>query len=169
MRTLAGGYAEALRQRTLEEQDQVTQALLQAKLNTERELWISEARFRQVFSESAVGIAISDLEGTVVTANRAFARIVGRTLDEVVDATLPKLWSSAHEADWADQPTLVEAYRKLASGELTHFRRRGQLTAVGGEISWIFLAGFLLHNPEGVPTHHVVTTEDITDLYLLQQ
>lgn len=169
LRTLAGGYAEALRQRTLEEQDQVTQALLQAKLNTERELWISEARFRQVFAESAVGIAISDLEGTVVTANRAFALIIGRTSDEVVGATLPKLLYSAHEADWADQPTLGEAYRKLASGELTHFRRRGQLTAVSGEISWIFLAGFLLHNPEGVATHHVVTTEDITDLYLLQQ
>ncbi|MGH3782857.1 MAG: PAS domain S-box protein, partial [Pseudonocardiaceae bacterium] len=163
LRTLAGGYAEALRQRTLDEQDQVTQALLQANLNTERELWISETRFRQVFSESAVGIAISNLEGTVVTANRAFARVVGRSLDDVIAAALPKLLYSA------DDPTLGGAYHKLASGEFTHFRRRGQLTAVSGEISWIFLAGFLLHNPEGAPTYHVLTTEDITELYLLQQ
>lgn len=87
----------------------------------------------------------------------------------VACCALPKLLYSAHEAGWADEPTLSDAYHKLASGELTHFRRRGQLTAVSGEISWIFLAGFLLHNPEGVPTHHVLTTEDITDLYLLQQ
>lgn len=167
LRTLAGGYAAALRQRTFDEQHQVTQALLEAKRGTERELWISEARFRQVFSESAVGIAISDLEGTVVTANRAFARIVGRALDDVVGAALPKLLYSADQP--ADQPTLREAYYKLASGGLTHFRRQGQLTAASGEVSWIFLAGFMLHNPEGAPTHHVITTEDITELHLLQK
>jgi diguanylate cyclase (GGDEF)-like protein/PAS domain S-box-containing protein len=163
LRILAAGYAVALRQRTLNEQHQVTHALLQAKLGTERELWISEARFRQVFSESAVGIAISDLEGTVVTANRAFARIVGRSLDDVVGTALPKLLHSA------DEPTLGEAYHNLASGELLHFRRQGQLTTATGDVVWIFLAGFLLHNPEGVPTHHVITTEDITELHLLQQ
>ena len=167
LRTLAGGYAQALRRRTLDEQDQVTQALLQAKLSTERELWVSEARFRQVFSESAVGIAISDLEGNVVTANRAFARIVGRALDDVVGAALLKLLYSADQP--ADESTLVEAYHKLASGELTHFRRQGQLTAASGEVSRIFLAGFLLYNPERVPTHHVITTEDITELHLLQK
>lgn len=163
LRALAGGYAMALRQRTFDEQHQVTQALLEAKLDTERELWISEARFRQVFSESAVGIAISDLEGTVVTANRAFARIVGRTREDVVGAALPQLLYSA------DEPTLSEAYLKLVSGELTQFRRQGQLTAASGEVAWIFLAGFLLHTPEGVLTHHVVTTEDVTELHLLQQ
>jgi diguanylate cyclase (GGDEF)-like protein/PAS domain S-box-containing protein len=167
LRTLAGGYAQALRRRTLDEQDQVTQALLQAKLSIERELWVSEARFRQVFSESAVGIAISDLEGNVVAANRAFARIVGRTMDDVVGAALLKLLYSADQP--ADESTLVEAYHKLASGELTHFRRQGQLTAASGEVSRIFLAGFLLHNPERVPTHHVITTEDITELHLLQK
>ncbi|MGH3767839.1 MAG: EAL domain-containing protein [Pseudonocardiaceae bacterium] len=191
LRTLAGGYAEALRQRTLDEQHQVTQALLQAKLDTERELWISEARFRQVFSESAVGIAISDLDGTIVTVNRAFARIVGRSRDDLVGAALANLLYSpqriqgetdqAGEAGWVHQTagvqktagaegaTLGDAYRKLATGELTHFRRRGQLTAANGEVAWIFLAGFLLRDPEGVPTHHVVTTEDITELHLLQQ
>lgn len=167
LRMLAGGYAEALRQRTLDEQHQVTQALLQAKLDTERELWISEARFRQVFSESEVGIAISDLDGTVVTANRAFAQIVGRSRDDLVGAALPKLLYSADQP--ADESTLGETYNRLATGELTHFRRRGQLTAANGEIAWIFLAGFLLRDPEGVPTHHVVTTEDITELQLLQK
>jgi diguanylate cyclase (GGDEF)-like protein/PAS domain S-box-containing protein len=160
---LASGYTEARRQRTLDEQDQVTQALLHAKLDTERELWISEARFRQVFAESAVGIAISDLGSTVVTANRAFAHIVGRAQADVVGAALPTLLYSA------DEPTLSEAYHKLSSGELTHFRCRGQLTAASGEVAWIFLAGFLLRNPEGVPTHHVITTEDVTELHLLQQ
>jgi diguanylate cyclase (GGDEF)-like protein/PAS domain S-box-containing protein len=167
LRILAGGYAGALRQRTLDEQHQITQALLQAKLATERELWISETRFRQVFSESEVGIAISDLDGTVVTANRAFAGIVGRSRDDLAGAALPKLLHSADQP--AAESTLADIYHMLASGELTHFRRRGQLTAASGETAWIFLAGFLLRDHEGVPTHHVVTTEDITELRLLQK
>lgn len=164
---LADGYAQALRQRSLEEQDQVTQALLRAKVNTERELWVSEARFRQVFSESEVGIAISDLDGTVVAVNRAFARIVGCALGNVVGTALPTLLRCPDQP--TNEPPLAEAYHKLASGQLTHFRCRGQLSSASDEIAWIFLAGFLLRNPEGVPTHHVITTEDITELQLLQQ
>ncbi|MEO7193509.1 MAG: EAL domain-containing protein [Pseudonocardiaceae bacterium] len=160
---LAGAFAQELRQRTLEEQHQVTQALLRAKVDAERELSISEARFRQVFSESAVGISISDLNGTLATANRAFAQIVGRAPADLIGATLPELLSG--EGDW----TLREAYRELARGELDRFRRRGQLTTASGEVAAVFLAGFPLRNPEGVPTHHVITAEDVTELHLLQQ
>lgn len=86
---LASGYAEALRQRTLDEKDQITQALFQAKLDAERELQISEARFRQVFSEAAVGIVISDREGTLFAANRVFAGMVGRKPEDLIGAALP--------------------------------------------------------------------------------
>lgn len=160
---LAGGYAEVLRQRTLDEQDQVTQAVLQAKLDAERELQVSEARFRQIFSEAAVGIAISDLDGTLVAANRAFARMMGRAPEDLIGAALPKLLHTE------DDPTLGAAYHELAGGELTHFRRRGRLTAAGGEVSWVFLAGSLLRDLDGVPTHHLIIADDVTELQLLQQ
>lgn len=162
---LAGGYAEALRQRTLDEQDQVTRALLEAKLDAERELQVSEARFRRIFSEVEVGIAISELDGTVVTANRAFAGILGRTPDDLIGAALPDLLQVHARED----PKPGEFYRKLTDGALTHFRHRGRLTdASGGEAAWVFLSGLLLCDPDGVPTHHVITTEDITELELLR-
>jgi diguanylate cyclase (GGDEF)-like protein/PAS domain S-box-containing protein len=160
---LASGYAESLRQRTLDQQDQVAQALLQAKLDAERGLQVSEARFRQVFSEAPVGIAISDLEGTVVAANRAFADMVGRAPDDLIGAALPELLYAGEDS------TLGEAYRELASGELTQFRHRGKLTAAGGEVTWVFLAGFLLRDPDRVATHHVIIADDITELHLLQK
>ncbi len=162
---LAGGYAEALRQRTLDEQDQVTRALLEAKLDAERELQVSEARFRRIFSEVEVGIAISELDGTVVTANHAFASILGRTPDDLIGAALPDLLQVHARED----PKPGELYRKLTDGALTHFRHRGRLTdASGGEAAWVFLSGLLLCDPDGVPTHHVITTEDITELELLR-
>ena len=160
---LAGGYAEALRQRILGEQDQVTRAVLQAKLDAERDVQVSEARFRQVFSEAEVGIAISDLDGTVVAINRVFADMVGRAPEDLVGAALPKL---LHDED---DPALSAIYSKFATGQLTHFRRRGQLTAAGGDVAWVLLAGSLLHDPDGVPTHHLIIADDLTELRLLQK
>ncbi|MGH3886530.1 MAG: putative bifunctional diguanylate cyclase/phosphodiesterase [Pseudonocardiaceae bacterium] len=160
---LADGYAGALRQRALDEQDRITQAVLRAKLDAERDLQVSEARFRQVFSEAAVGIAISDLDGTLVAANRVFADMVGRCPQDLISAALPKLLHT--ETD----PTLGAAYHKFISGELTHFRRQGQLTAAGGEVAWTLLAGSLLRDPSGVPTHHLIIADDLTEVQLLRR
>lgn len=159
---LADGYAEALRQRTFNEQEQIMQPLLQAKLDAERALRVCEGRFRQIFSASAVGIAISDLDGTLITANRAFAGIVGRAPQDLIGAELPEL------LDAEDDSLLSEAYRQLTSGELTHFRHRGKITAASGEVAWTFFAGSLLRDPDGVPAYHVIIAEDITELQLLQ-
>jgi diguanylate cyclase (GGDEF)-like protein/PAS domain S-box-containing protein len=160
---LAGGYAEALRQRTLDEQDQVTQALIEAKLDAERGLQVSEARFRQVFSEATVGIAIGDLDGTLVAVNRTFASMVGRVPEDLIGSALPELLRTQ------DDPKLGAAYRELASGQLTYFRHRGKLTAASGEVTWTFLSGSLLCDPDGVPVQHVIIADDITELHLLQQ
>jgi len=160
---LADGYAEALRQHTFDEQEQVNQALLKAKQDAERGLRVSEARFREVFSASAVGIAISGLDGTLVEANKAFADFVRRPARELAGAGLLELLHAQHDA------VLREEYRKLTDGELPRFRRRRKLTDAGGEDAWIYLAGSLLRDADGVPTHHITIVEDFTELQLLQQ
>lgn len=160
---LADGYAEALRQHTFDEQELVNQALLKAKRDTERGLRVSEARFREVFSASAVGIAITHLDGALVEANQAFADFVHRPVAELPGAALLELLHVQHD------PMLSEEYRKLTDGELPRFRRRLKLTDAGGETSWIYLAGSLLRDADGVPTHHITIVEDFTEVQLLQQ
>ncbi|MGH3916183.1 MAG: EAL domain-containing protein [Pseudonocardiaceae bacterium] len=160
---LADGYAEALRQRTFDEQAQVNQALLHAKQLAERGLRVSEARFREVFSVSAVGIAISDLDGVVVDANKAFADFVRRPEAELAGMKLLELLHVQHDV------ALHEEYRKLTDGELRRFRRRRRITDPGGEVAWIYLAGSLLRDADGVPTHHITIVEDFTEVQLLQQ
>ena len=161
--SLASGYAEALRQRTLYEQDQTTRAVLHAKQDAERDLQVSEARFRQVFSEAAVGIAISDLDGTLVHANRVFADMVGRGSEDLIGAALPKLLHTE------DDPTLSAVYLEFVSREEPYFRCQGRLTAADGEVVWAVLAGSLLCDPGGVSTHHLIIADDITEVKLLQQ
>src|SRR5262249_37161221 len=119
---LSSGYATALRQRTLDEQEQVAQALLHAKL--EAESW-----FREVFMASPVVIAISAFTGLVVNATHAFAEIVGRPVTELIGAALPTLLSAEDDA------TLAKAYRDITDGVLPRFWYARQLTAATGEIA----------------------------------
>jgi PAS domain S-box-containing protein len=44
----------------------------------------AEARFRSAFENSAIGITITGLDAHFVRVNAAFARMVGRTVDELV-------------------------------------------------------------------------------------
>ncbi|MGH3930435.1 MAG: diguanylate cyclase domain-containing protein, partial [Pseudonocardiaceae bacterium] len=160
---LADGYAEALRQHTFDEQVLVNQALLNAKRAAERGLRVSEARFREVFSASAVGIAISDLNGALVDVNKAFADFVRRPVADLVGVKLLELLHAQHDI------ALREEYRRLTEGELPRFRRRRRLTDPAGEVAWIYLAGSLLRDADGVPTHHITIVEDFTEVQLLQQ
>jgi PAS domain S-box-containing protein/diguanylate cyclase (GGDEF)-like protein len=160
---LASGYAGALRQRALDEQEHVTQALLRAKQDSELELRLCEGRFRAIFSTSAVGIAISTFDGTVLTANRAFAEIVGRAPADLIGTALPELLQAQ------DDTTLAEAYRKLTSGEQNCFRHRRAVTAASGEVAWTHLGGSLLPDDGRGPSLHLTVVENITELHLLQQ
>ena len=160
---LADGYAEALRQNTFNEQELVRQALLKAKRDAERGLRVSEARFREIFSASVVGIAISTLDGVLVEANQAFADLVGRPPPELVGVPLLELLHAKDDAE------LDECYRLLSTGELPRFRRRRRMTDAAGDVAWTLLAGSLLHDADGEPTYHITIVEDFTELYLLQQ
>ncbi|MGQ0777615.1 MAG: putative bifunctional diguanylate cyclase/phosphodiesterase [Pseudonocardiales bacterium] len=160
---LADGYAEALRQHTFDEQVLVNQALLNAKRAAERGLRVSEARFREVFSASAVGIVISDLGGALVDVNKAFADFVRHPVADLVGVKLLELLHAQHDI------ALREEYRKLTEGELRRFRRRRRLTGPDGEVAWIYLAASLLRDADGVPTHHITIVEDFTEIQLLQQ
>ncbi len=160
---LADGYAEALRQHTFDEQELVNQALRKAKQDAERGRRVSEARFREIFSASAVGIAISDLDGALVDANKAFADLVGRSREHLAGVPLLELLHAESDTE------LRAAYRKLTTGELARFRRRLQLTDASGDVAWTYLAGSPLHDADGKPTHHITIVEDFTELHLLQQ
>ncbi|GAA1304529.1 diguanylate cyclase domain-containing protein [Saccharothrix xinjiangensis] len=74
---VAAGYAGAARGQVFTEQEQVRSSLLRALERARDDLHDSEARFRQVFASSAVGIAIFDADGAVVEANPALVTMLG--------------------------------------------------------------------------------------------
>jgi diguanylate cyclase (GGDEF)-like protein/PAS domain S-box-containing protein len=160
---LAAGYAAALRATTLDQQETVKQALLKASRDAERELRMSEVRFRELFASSAVGIAISDLDGKLLEVNEALGEIVGRPAIELVGLSLQELF---HPDDAAQ---LAGAHQRLVDAELSRRRLepRLRLMCADGDVAWAHLAISVLRDSEGRPTRQVTMVDDVTALHLL--
>ncbi|SDM66306.1 putative bifunctional diguanylate cyclase/phosphodiesterase [Allokutzneria albata] len=157
---LATSYTKAMRERTLHQQQQITDALLRAKQEAERHLRASEARFREVFTSSGVGIALTDFDGRIVQANPALTEILGYSQQELAGLNLYELF----QEEGSD--TLRHAYRELAEGERDRFRVRRMLATKDGDAVLAYLAVSALHE---MPGHIVTMVEDATEVHMLTQ
>jgi diguanylate cyclase (GGDEF)-like protein/PAS domain S-box-containing protein len=161
--TLGARFAIAMRHDALDQQEDVKQALMLAKQGVERTLKVSEARFREVFDSSALGIAITELDGTVVEANEAMAVILG---DDDGDLAGRSLLAYFHSQD---AELLLESYRDVREGVVDRFREQRRLVRADGEPAWVHLAASLLRDADGEPAYHVTMVEDVSELHLLQK
>ncbi|GAA4032588.1 diguanylate cyclase [Allokutzneria multivorans] len=157
---LATSYTKAMRERTLHQQQQITDALLRAKQEAERHLRASEARFREVFTSSGVGIALTDFDGRIVQANPALTEILGYSEEELGGLNLYELF----QEEGSD--TLRSAYRELSDGTRERFRVRRMLATRDGDAVLAYLAVSALHE---MPGHIVTMVEDATEVHMLTQ
>jgi PAS domain-containing protein len=74
---LGAGFAAALQERSRREQESLLRSALDAVRTAERDRQESEARFRAVFADAAVGIGMVGLNGRVIDVNNEFARMIG--------------------------------------------------------------------------------------------
>jgi PAS domain S-box-containing protein/diguanylate cyclase (GGDEF)-like protein len=160
---LASGYARTLRSHALDQEKEVTRALSLAWQDVERDLRSSEARFREVFDSSPVGIAISEPEGRIIQTNRALDDILGYSPGELVGQDLTELFSPG------DRPIAEEHHRGLVTGPDPRLRVRVALRRLDGDTVWVYLDGVVLRDVEQAPRHIVTMVEDITNLQLVEQ
>ncbi|MDQ3761923.1 MAG: EAL domain-containing protein [Actinomycetota bacterium] len=159
---VAGGYAGALRAVILDQQEAVKQALLTAKEGAERGLRVSEAKFRELFTSSAVGIAISDLDGTLRETNQALREIIGDPAVNLARRSVYDLFDSD------DAARLRTAHQALGSESVRcRLSQRFRLIDKEGEPAWTYLAVSLLHDADDEPAQYVTIVEDVTELHLL--
>lgn len=159
---LAGGYATALRERAHTEQDQIYQALLVAREQVEQRLAVSEARFRAMFAEAAIGIGIGDLEGRILDANPALLAMFGYSAEELAAHNVSDM---VHPDD---APSVWESYRELVAGRCDDFRVEKRFIRADGAAIWTNLTVSLVRDPAGAPSFQVALLEDITERRRLQ-
>ncbi|MEV0977214.1 EAL domain-containing protein [Streptomyces sp. NPDC049915] len=158
---MAAGYAQALRERTLGEQEAIAQAALQAQGVVAQALHASEARFRAVFEGAAIGIGIADLDGTILQVNGALVRMFGG-IEQAVRGRNVKEWTHAEDA-----PQVWRLYDELVRGEREHYHVEKAFYRPDGTVLWTNLTVSLLRDADGEPQYQLALMEDTTERRLL--
>jgi diguanylate cyclase (GGDEF)-like protein/PAS domain S-box-containing protein len=166
---LSAGYADGLRNYTLAQQEQVKQALFNAMVRTEHNLRATENRFHEVFTSSAVGIAITDLDGMCVESNPALSQILACPPGQLAGRRLHDFFLTGDDVPGARVSGDVEAsYRRVLTGTAERVHEHHRLRKEDGETAWAFLAISLLRDGAGEPAYFVTMVQDISELQLLQ-
>ncbi len=156
------GYSTRLRDRVLEEQETVRRAEVQARWTTEEALRSSEARFRAVFENAGIGIGIADMQGEIVDANRAFAALLGYSLEEFLTLRVDDF------VDPHDAPDMWDMYREIIEGRREIARVEKRYLHRDGHAVWTNLVASLIRGSDGQPLYTVAMVEDVTGRRELQ-
>src|SRR3989475_7474130 len=123
---------------------------------TEEALRKSEERWRSVFENSAIGVALTDLNGRFLSTNHVFQAMVGYTEEELRAVSFADLTHEDYrQANWALVTELVEGKRRQFQIEKKYRRKDGSSIWVSNNVS-------LVPGTERVPRFIMALSEDIT-------
>jgi PAS domain S-box-containing protein len=138
------------------------QAEIAERTRTEEALRASEERWRAIFENSAVGIAMVDSNGRLIAANPAMQRMLDYTADELLTLSLPNL---THDDDFllsrASMAELVEGTRQQYDMQ-KRYRRKD------GSVIWVNASGSVVPGSDRMQRFLVEIIEDITDRKLAE-
>ncbi|MEU6990874.1 EAL domain-containing protein [Streptomyces sp. NPDC046465] len=158
---MAAGFAQALRERTLAEQEAISRAALSARSAVAEALHASEARFRAVFHGAAIGIGIAALDGTVLEVNDALIRMFGGLEHQLRGRNVGE-WTHPD-----DSPHVWKLYEELVRGDREHYRVEKAFYRPDGTVLWTNLTVSLLRDADGQPQYQLALMEDTTERRLL--
>jgi len=139
--------------RDVTEHKQNENALNQAHMQVAR----SAERWRSVFENSAIGVALTDLNGRFLNTNLVYQKMVGYSEEELralsfVEITHPDY----RDANWALVAGLLEGKRQQFQIEKRYRRKDG--TAI-----WVRNSVSLVPGTESTPRFIMALSEDITE------
>ena len=123
----------------------------------EKEIRASEQRWRSIFENSAIGIAMAELDGSFVATNRAYQELVGYTAAELQNMKLPDL---IHEDDRGNTTNLIAGLR---AGQSKEFQIEERCLCKDRRGLWVRNTMSLIPGPEGSPRYMMALVEDITE------
>jgi PAS domain S-box-containing protein len=121
------------------------------------EIHESEERFRAIFERSTVGKSLTAPDGKLLRINKAFADMLGYTIEELSQFNFAEI---THPDDVAKSQ---ECIRILLAGEQISDRFEKRYIHKSGNIVWVDISTTLLRNEQGTPLHLVTSIVDITE------
>jgi formate hydrogenlyase transcriptional activator len=115
----------------------------------------SEQRWRAVYENSAVGVALTDLQGHFIAANRAYQNMLGYSEQELRSLTFLELThEDEREATWA-------AVSELLEGKRTQFQLEKRYRRKDGGFMWVRNYASIVRSSVNTPGFLMTISEDI--------
>ena len=116
----------------------------------------SEERWRSVYENSAVGVALTDLNGRFLAVNRAYEEMLGYTEEELRKLTFLEITEEDYrDANW-------ELVSELLEGKRQQFQIEKQYRHKDGTLRWVSNNVSLVPGTESVPRFIMALSENIT-------
>jgi PAS domain S-box-containing protein len=125
---------------------------------TERttDLQTSEARFRAIFEEAAIGIVVTDLEGHATQINATMERMLGYESGELEGVPFTELTHPDDvEVDW-------KLFTRLVAGEIDDYQIEKRYLRKDGKVIWGRLVVSTVRGTEDKPLFAVGMVEDVS-------
>lgn len=117
----------------------------------------SEERWRSVYENSAIGVALTDLSGRFLAVNRAYAKMLGYSEEELRQLTFMEIT----EEDYRDANS--ELVSELLEGKRQQFQIEKQYRRKDGTMLWVSNNVSLVPGTESMPRFIMALSEDITE------
>ena len=134
-----------------------------ALAHTNEELRRSEERWRSVFENSAVGVALTDLNGRFIATNPVYQKMLGYTEQELLHLTFVNI---THEEDLDHTEMLVS---ELLEGKRQQFQIEKQYRRKDGQPVWVRNNVSVVPGTERLPRFLMALSEDITQRKLSEE
>ena len=130
---------------------------MQKKMTPAKDLQQSEIRFRIVFENAPLGIAIADLEGKFIEVNHAFYNLLGYSKDEVehlsfFDITHPE-----------DRNRTRQLSQEVRSGKRDSYLQEKRYLSKDGRVVWAVVRATGVRDRAGNIAYWIGIMEDITE------
>jgi formate hydrogenlyase transcriptional activator len=123
----------------------------------EKALRKSEERWRGVYDNSAIGVALTDVSGRFIAVNRAYEKMVGYTEEDLRKLAFLDI---THEDNAALNRELIT---DLLEGKRKQFQIEKQYRRKDGSLMWVSNNVSLVPGTESMPQFIMALSEDITE------
>jgi PAS domain S-box-containing protein len=123
----------------------------------EQEVRKSEARFRSIFDNAAIGVALVGLKGEWIMVNDRLCRIVGYSREELLQKTFQEITYPA------DLEAGIGYLNKLVSGEIANYTMEKRYVGKDGSLVWAELTVSLRRSERGAPICFISIISDISE------
>ena len=130
--------------------------------SSNRELLLSEGRFRAVFEQAAVGVAMVGPDGSFLLVNRRLCDLLGFSMEELSQR------SSRQATHPDDLPADLEQTGRCLSGEIDSYAREKRLLRRDGTPVTVSLTNSLVRDHQGAPAYFISIIEDISERKLAE-